>query len=37
MRISHAIEGGNYNKESTTKPRVGCYHLGALVQSIWVH
>ena len=37
MRISCALEGGNYKKESTTKPGVDCYCLGVLVQSIWVH
>ena len=38
MRISHAIEGGNYKNESMTKPH-GChnYHLGVLVLNIWVY
>ena len=34
MRISCAIEGGNYKRESTTEPW-GC-HLGILVLSIQV-
>ena len=36
MRISHAIKGENYKKESTTEPQ-GCHscHLGVLILNIW--
>ena len=38
MRISCAIKGGNYKKESTTQPQDCCYcHLGVSVQNTRVY
>ena len=38
MRISHARKGRELYKESMIKPQGCCYwHLGVLVQSIWVN